>query len=636
MVSAAVAVLLAVVDLVSAVDPLIGTVSYPKERIDNVHGFGKTFPGAATPFGMVQLSPDTITGGDNGSGYSYSHNTIEGFSFLHMSGVGWYGEFGNFQVMVGGRGASHFSHTNEVAKAGYYRVRLDDVRTTVEATATPDAGLLRFTFAEGGEQTLTMDLARRIGELTRAKPHGRQMFEMVGRDAFKGSIVCDHRDGGWGRGDGLVDYTVYFHGVVSRPFAAVEQRGGSTNLTVTARLPVAAGESVTLKLAISFDAIPPRPELDDFDDARARAMELWRDAFDVIRVEGGTEREQTVFATALYHAFLDPRAIGRKGDFTRRTVFSGWDVFRSEFPLLCLVRPDVVRDTVLSMMDVVQRGDRETLPVWDVFGCKSGCMVGNPVIPVMAMAVANNITNFDVRAMYELAKRTSVMRGNLPCGYTPGSLSETLEYCHDDWCMLKLAERYGTEGERRWYAARAKWYTNCWDRSVGWFRARTKAGGWLEPWQGKTVHGQGCVESNPYQQGWFVPHDPEGLAALMGGRECCLAELERFFEETPLDFAWNDFYNHANEPVHHVPALFAALGRPDLTEKWTRRICENAYGTGPYGLCGNEDVGQMSAWYVLAAIGRLPLDPASGQWYRISSIFDRVELTAHHYRGCDF
>lgn len=614
------------VDLVSAIDPMVGAVAYPVGTIDNIHGFGKTFPGAAVPFGMVQLSPDTITGGDNGSGYSYSHDTIEGFSFLHMSGVGWYGEFGNFQVMVGGGAPSHFSHTSEVAKAGYYRVRLDDVKTMVEATAMPDAGLLRFTFEEAGEQTLTIDLARRIGELTRAKPHGRQVFEMIGRDEFSGYIVCDHRDGGWGRGDGLVDYTVYFHGIVSKPFASVESRGGSTNLTVTARLSVAAGESVTMKLAVSFDEIPPRPVEDDFDVARAHAADLWREAFDVIRVEGGTPHDRVVFATALYHSFLDPRCIGRKGDFVRRTIFSGWDVFRSEFPLLCLLRPDVVRDTILSMMDVVQRGDRDTLPVWDVFGCKSGCMIGNPVIPVMAMAVANNITNFDVHAMYDIAKRTSMERGNLSCGYTPGSLSETLEYCYDDWCMLKLAERYGTKEDILHFADRAKWYTNCWDRSVGWFRSRTKTGGWLEPWMGKTFHGQGCVESNPYQQGWFVPHDPDGLAILMGGREKCLAELERFFEMTPAGFTWNNFYNHANETVHHVPALFAALGRPDLTEKWVWRICDDAYGTGPYGLCGNEDVGQMSAWYVLAAIGRIPLDPASGRWCHIRPRFDRVVL----------
>ena len=621
--------LVAAVDLVSFVDPIIGAVTYPNEKIGNIHGFGKTFPGAATPFGTVQLSPDTVTGGDNGSGYSYSHDTIEGFSFLHMSGVGWYGEFGNLQVMVGGKGPSRFSHSNEVARAGYYRVRLDDVRTTVEATAKPDEGLLRFTFEEEGEQTVTIDLARRIGELSRAKPHGRQTFEMVGSDEFLGRIVCDHRDGGWGRGDGLVDYTVHFHGIVSKPFSSVERSGGKHDLVIRAKLPVSAGERVTMKVAISFESMPPCPRSEDFDNARADARRLWQDAFDCIRVEGGTDRERTIFATALYHAFLDPRAIGRGDGYVRRTVFSGWDVFRSEFPLLCLVRPDIVRDTILSMMDVVRRGDRKTLPVWDIFGCKSGCMIGNPIIPVMAMAVEAGITNFDTKAMYELAKETSASRGNETCGYTPGSLSETLEYCYDDWCMLKLAERYGTAADVRHFANRARWYTNCWDRAVGWFRSRTADGGWIEPWGGKERHGQGCVESNPYQQGWFVPHDPEGLAALMGGRMSCIAELESFFDKTPEDFSWNDYYNHANEPVHHVPALFAALGRPDLTEKWVARIRERAYGTGPYGLCGNEDVGQMSAWYVLAAIGRIPLDPASGKWYRVKPVFRSVEVRPH-------
>ena len=616
------------VDLVSHVDPMIGAVTYPETKIDNVHGFGKTFPGAALPFGMVQLSPDTITGGDNGSGYSYSHKTIEGFSFLHMSGVGWYGEFGNIQVMVGGKGPSAFSHETEIARAGYYRVRLDDVKTVVEATAGETSGTLAFTFEEAGEKTLTIDLARRIGELSRAKPHGRQTFRMTGADAFAGEIVCDHRDGGWGRGAGKVDYTVRFSGVVSKPFASVETTGDEHNLAVTAKLPAAAGETVVMNVALSFDGPPPLPERESFAAARGRAEKRWRDAFGVLRVEGGTERERTIFATALYHSFIDPRAIGKGDGYTRRTVFSGWDVFRHEMPLLCLTRPGVVRDTILSMMDVVARGDRDTLPVWDIFGCESGCMIGNPLIPVMATAVDCGITNFDVRAMYEMAKETSARRGNTAAGVAPGgSLSVTLEYCFDDWCMMKLAERFGPPEDVAYFAARAKAYTNSFDRAAGWFRSRAQDGrGWREPWLGRETHGQGCVESNPYQQGWFVPHDPDGLAALLGGRDKAVAELERFFGRTPETFEWNDFYNHANEPVHHVPALFSAWGRPDLAGKWTARIREKAYGTGPYGLCGNDDVGQMSAWYVLASIGLQPLAPGSGVWYVTPPAFAKTEI----------
>ena len=610
-------------DLAGLADPMVGTItSQPGDN--NIHGLGKTFPGAATPFGLVQLSPDTVTGGDNGSGYSYLHGTIEGFSFTHMSGVGWYGDLGNFQVMPGDEKSVRFSHADEHAEAGYYRVRLaSDV--TAELTAAQRSGMIRFTYPASSASVLTIDLARRIGELWRAKRFGRQAFRLAGRHSFEGEIRCDHRDGGWGHGAGKVNYTLHFKGICSKPFDRCTLTGGDSNLVVRATFPTTANEQVMLHVAFSFDGPPEAPAGFDFDEMRANAHDLWRTAISGISVTGGTDKERSIFATALYHAMIDPRAIGDGPGYVRRTVFSGWDVFRSEMPLLTLVRPDVVRDTVLSMVDVTARGDRGTLPVWDLFGCKSGCMIGNPLIPVIATAVEAGITNFDTRLVYRLAKETSAKRGNAPCGYTPGSLSETLEYCYDDWCMARLAERYGTASEAARFDARAMWYTNCWDESVGWMRSRTKDGGWL-PWKGRTVHGQGCVESNPYQQGWFVPHDVEGLVRLMGGRGRFTAELEAFFAGTPADFHWNDFYNHPNEPCHFIPYMFAFSEKPWLVQKWTRRILSGAYGTGVRGLCGNEDCGQMSAWYVLSAIGIHPNCPGDGRWYLTAPLFRETVL----------
>ena len=622
--------LLLLATLAGWVDPMIGTVTYPEEGLrgdEAIHGFGKTFPGAATPFGRIQLSPDTVTGGDNGSGYSSTHKTIEGFSFFHMSGVGWYGEFGNFQVMPGEAARSRFAHSDERAEAGYYRVRLPDAGALAELTASPHAGMIRFTYETAGEGSFRIDLARRIGELARAKPHGRQSFRVTGRHSFEGEIVCDHRDGGWGRGAGRVDYTVRFRGVCSKPLDRVTREGGETNLVVRARFPVSAGESVVLHVAFAFgDEEPETPKGVDFDAMRAAARASWEVALDAIEIEGGTDAERTVLATALYHAMIDPRDVGSGPGYVKRTVFSGWDVYRSEMPLLTLIRPDVVSDLISSMMATVTSGRRKTLPRWDIFGCDSGCMVGQPLVSVMATAYERGIRSFDAELALKLAQETLEVESNdRRKGFRAGSLSETLEFAYADWCCGRLAELMGRSDVAARYFGYAQAYTNCWSREVGWMRARTADGGWL-PWKGREAYGQGCIESNPWQQGWFVPHDPEGLVRLMGGRASFTEELERFFASVPSDFRWNDAYNHPNEVCHSLPFLWAFSARPEMTSFWTRRILSAAYGTGPFGLCGNEDVGQMSAWYVLAALGLHPLCPGDGRWFLTAPVFRRAVI----------
>ena len=632
-------------EMVDCIDPFIGTVTYPESGLrgnESIHGFGKTFPGAATPFGMVQLSPDTITGGDNGPGYSYVHRTIEGFSFTHMSGIGYYGEFGNLQVMPSDLPKSAFSHDEEFASAGYYRVRLSEAGVAAEATASRTSGMLRFTYEREGEGVVRMDLARRIGELRRSKRFGRQSFSMTGPDTFTGEIVCDHRDGGWGRGKGKVDYTLKFAGRLSREPETVAVTGGPSNCIVRMGFPVKAGESVSVHVTISFSGVPQPPADCDFEAMRRAARKSWSDALGHIEVEGGTDEERTIFATALYHAFIDPREVGR-GElnghgFVRRTVFSGWDVYRSAFPLYTLLRPDVVSDTVNSMLEAVVSGKRETLPRWDIFGCPGGCMIGQPLVSVIADAWEKGIRTFDASLALELACRSLEAEGNdRTLGYKPGSLSETLEFAYADWCCARLAEMLGEKEVAAKYFGYAQSYTNCWSKEVGWMRARTSDGGWLE-WQGREKHGQGCMEANPWQQGWFVPHDPEGFIRLTGGKNRFTEELERFFSVVPDDFRWNDGYNHPNEPCHTLPFLFAHSDKPDEVGRWTRRICEHAYGTGPYGLCGNEDVGQMSAWYVLAAIGMHPLCPGDGRWYLTAPVFRsvKIRLDSKYYPGRPF
>jgi predicted alpha-1,2-mannosidase len=629
-------------EMVDFIDPFIGAVTYPEHGLrgdEAVHGFGKTFPGATTPFGMVQLSPDTITGGDNGPGYSYAHHTIEGFSFTHMSGIGWYGEFGNIQVMPSDLKKSKFSHDEETASAGYYRVRLSEAGVVAEATAARTSGILRFTYEKEGTGVIRFDLARRIGELWRAKRFGRQNFKMTGLDTFAGEIICDHRDGGWGRGGGKVNYTLKFAGRLSKTPEKVDITGAHSNLVVRMAFPVIKGESVSVHIAISFDVEPLVPKDCDFDSMRLAARKKWAEALQGIEVEGGNEKTRTIFATSLYHAFIDPREIGRaelrEHKFVRRTVFSGWDVFRSAFPLYTLLRPDIVSDTINSMMDTVVSGKRKTLPRWDIFACQSGCMIGQPIVSVMADAWEKGIRSFDAKLALDLAISSLEKEGNnRKLGYTPGSLSQTLEFSYADWCCARLAEMIGEKEIATKYFNYAKAYTNCWSHEVGWMRTRTKDGGWLD-WKGRQKHGQGCAESNPWQQGWFVPHDITGLIKLMGGKKKFTEELSQFFSVVPDDFRWNDGYNHPNEPCHTLPFLFAFSDNEDDVGRWVHKICDNAYGTGPYGLCGNEDVGQMSAWYVLSSIGLHPICPGDGRWYLTPPLFKsvKIRLDPHYYSG---
>ncbi len=637
------------------INPLIGAVTFTDDMkgSESGHGLGKTFPGAATPFGMVQLSPDTITGGDHGPGYSYSHKTIEGFSLLHMSGIGWYGEFGNLQFMptTGARefdrnaAAAPFTHDRETAHAGYYRVALPRYGVEAELTAARTAGVLRFTYPTGETARVKLDLGRRIGQKNRWLTQGHQHVDVASPTSLEGWAHCPHEDGGWGRGDGGVDYTVYFCAVFSAPFSSVgavdrttplgDGRAAyeGTNLVFDAMFGHLAAPLV-VKVGVSFTSVADaRANLardvgpKSFAEVRRAAAALWERELAGVAVSGGSAEDHVKFATALYHAFLDPREIGKGEGFTRRTVFSGWDVFRSEMPLLTLLRPDVVTDTISSMMETVTSGKRQTLPRWDIFGCPSGCMIGAPIVSVMADAWTKGIRDFDAPKALELACTTLAREGNdRTRGLHPsGSLSQTLEYAYADWCCARLAEGLGHTALAAQYDAYAQAYTNCWSSEAGWMRSRNPDGTWW-PWKGREIENQGTVESSPWQQGWFVPHDPEGLVRLMGGRARFTQELETFFAATRPDFRWSPGYNHPNEPCHTLPLLFAYSDKPELVGTWTRRICDKAYGTGPFGLCGNDDVGQMSAWYVLSAIGLQTLCPGDGRWHLTTPVFPEVRL----------
>lgn len=673
------------------------------------HGLGKTFPGATTPYGMVQVSPNTITGGDNGSGYSDEHRTIEGFAFTQMSGVGWFGDLGNFLVMpttgelhkVAGKEnndsikgyRSAYNKATETAKAGYYSVELTDYGIKAESSATPHCGILRFTYPSSNQSRIQIDLARRVGGTSTA-----QYIKVVDDYTIQGWMKCTPEGGGWGNGDGKADYTVYYYAQFSKPLTNygiwsadipdswVRKRNEVVSIPYLTRVsqapiitdkkelegkhlgfftefPTKEGEVVEVKAGISFvdmegAAANFKQEIagKDFDQVKREADELWNRELNRVCISGGTDEEKTIFYTALYHTMIDPRIYadvdGRyvggdrnvyRGDstFTKRTIFSGWDVFRSQFPLQTIINPRLVSDQLNSLITMAEQSGREYYERWEFLNSYSGCMLGNPALSVLADAYVKGIRTYDVDKAYQYAVNTSRRFGNDSLGYAPEplSISHTLEYAYTDWCISQLAKCLGKEEDFKRFHEKGQAYHAIFDKEKGWFRPRKTNGEWEEwPENARTKEWYGCIEANAYQQGWFVPHDVPGMVALMGGKEKVIADLTDFFSKTPSDMLWNEYYNHANEPVHFVPFLFNKLGVPWHTQKWTRHTCEQAYSNGVEGIVGNEDVGQMSAWYVLAASGIHPSCPGESRMEITSPVFDKVEfrLDPQYHSGKTF
>jgi len=689
------------------VNPFIGA-STSTTAAGVYHGLGKTFPGATTPYGMVQVSPNTITGGDNSPGYSYEHNTIEGFAFTQMSGVGWYGDLGNFLVMpttgelkkIAGKEngsiagyRSHYDKKSEIAKAGFYSVNLTDYDINIQSSATPRCGILKFTFPKNDNSRIQIDLARRVGGTSI-----EQYIKVVDKYTIKGWMKCTPDGGGWGNGDGKADYIVYFFANFSKPLknygmwsADIPDTWSRKRddvisipyLTRVSEAPIITGknelhgkhlgfftefptqeaEEIIMKVGISFVDMEGaeknfKAEIANlnFNQVVEQTKEQWNNELSRIKITGGNKDEKIIFYTALYHTMIDPRLYvdidgryiggdGRiystEGLFSKRTIFSGWDVFRSQFPLQVIINPLLVSDQLNSLITLAEQSGKNYFERWEIVNSYSGCMLGNPATSVLADAYIKGIRTFDVEKAYAFAKNSSKIFGNDKLGYTPSNLciSHTLEYAYTDWCIGQLANALNKNEEAAEFYQKSQAYRNIFDKEKGWFRPRKADGSW-EAWpeNARTKEWYGCVESNPYQQGWFVPHDVEGMVELMGGNEAVLADLADFFDNTPPDLLWNDYYNHANEPVHFVPFLFNKLGEPWNTQKLSRFICKNAYRNEVEGIVGNEDAGQMSAWYVLTAAGIHPSCPGDTRFEITSPIFDRIEfrLDPNYAKGKKF
>lgn len=676
----------------SYVNPFIGA-STNIEAAGAYHGLGKTIPGATSPFGLVQLSPNTITGGDNGPGYSYEHKSIEGFAFTQMSGIGWYGDLGNFLVMpsVGplqtnsGRledpdagYRSRYDKESEYAEAGYYSVMLTDYGIKAEATVAPHSGFLQFTFPEHKQSRIQIDLARRVGGSS-----SWQEVKVIDDHTISGKIICTPEGGGWGNGGGKADYVVHFYAQFSKPLkkygvwsvdfpegqnrkrefvesyefqeivskAAVHEdvsEFSGEHIGFFTEFDTRRNEKVQMRAGISFvseDGARKNLEAEidhwNFDRILSENKKRWDDALSKIDIETDDEDKKTIFYTSLYRTMIDPRlyadvdgryvggdkCVYETSSFQKRTIFSGWDVFRSQMPLLTIIRPDVINDILNSLLSLAEESGKNYLERWEFLNAYSGCMIGNPAISVLVDAYKKGIRGYDIEMAWTIADNTSRLFGNAPLGYAPDCISETLEYAYTEWCMAEFAEALGKVDAEARYRELSQSYRNIYDPEKHSFRPKGVDGNY-EAWPetGRLTEHYGSVESNPFQQGWFVPHDVDGLAELMGGREAALEELDYMFDNTPSDFLWNQFYNHANEPVHHIPFLYNRMGQPWKTQYWARFICQNAYKNKVEGLVGNEDVGQMSAWYVLSSIGLHPVCPGDTRMEIFTPSFDRVAI----------
>jgi predicted alpha-1,2-mannosidase len=667
---------------VASVNPMIGTATV-----------GHTFPGAVVPFGMVQLSPDTGTDGwEHCSGYHYEDNTILGFSHTHLSGTGC-SDLGDilFQPTVGpvrmdeGDASkpasgyrSSFSHADETASPGYYRVLLKDYGINVELTATAHAGLHQYTFPASDQAHVIIDLAHGIGSHSE---DSALLFE----DAQ--TISGYRRSSGWAN-----NKTFYFVASFSRPFAShdfvsdgldypearfakgKDVRGHVDFTTKT-------GDKILVRIGLSPVSVEEaRKNLQaeipnwNFDATAAAARAAWNRELGTVEITTKDDAVRTTFYTALYHAMISPNLYndvdrtytGADGkwhaaEFDYYCTFSVWDQFRAWHPLMSIIQPKRVNDFVNSMLAFYEQENQHALPVWTLCSNETGCMIGVNSLPIIADAYAKGFRGYDVNKAYAAMVDSASQAQNYlddfnQHGYvaTRGpdehddykqSVSRTLEYAYDDWCLAQMANALGKTDDAKLYLSRAANYRNVFDPQTRFMRGKTKDGAFVTPFDPKTFYKADFTEADSWQYSFFVPQDPDGLVQLMGGDEAFIAKLDRMFsEDSVVHEAVADIsgmigqYAQGNEPVHHVAYLYSYAGAPYKTQARIREIMTKLYTDKPDGLCGNDDCGQMSAWYVLGALGFYPANPADGNYVIGSPLIDKavIHLDPKYYPGGTF
>ena len=596
--------------VLSLADPMVGTDAH-----------GHTFPGAVYPFGMIQLSPDTRPRSgdwDGCSGYHYSDSLIYGFSHTHLSGTGcddW------CDILVTpGDGPSRFSHRNEKAEPGYYEVYLDDARVRARLTAGRRCGVHEYTFDKGVLPRLTVDLTHR---------DPLEAFEIhTGPSWCSGKRVSNS----WARGQ-----TVYFYLEFSSPGTCTLIEDGKRavytfkerKITVRAAISSVSEQAAKANLHAEYPI--------SFQAVRKGTGKAWIQYLGKLECPYKDQEHRRRFYTALYHTGIHPSLysdadgryrgmdgqIHRAEGWERYTVFSTWDTFRGEHPLLCLIEPERTVDFIKTMISIYEENGK--LPVWELSGYETDCMIGYNSAPVIADAIARGITGFDVEKAYEAMRASSQrpehgMESFRRNGYVLAddeheSVSKTLEFAYDDWCVAQVAKYLGKTAESEYYLRCSEAWRNVFDKQTGFMRARLN-GRWYTPFDPREVNNN-YTEANAWQYSFFVPHNVEGLIQAMGGAEAFERKLDALFEgpegntgRTQADITGCiGQYAHGNEPSHHIPYLYRAIGKPEKAEARVRQILETLYTSAPDGLCGNDDCGQMSAWYVLSSLDLYPVCP---------------------------
>lgn len=623
---------------------------------------GNTYPGAQTPFGMVQLSPDNgLPGWDRISGYFYPDSTIAGFSHTHLSGTG-AGDLYDISFMpvtlpykeadapLGIH--SLFSHDEETASAGYYQVRLKDYDINVELTATERCGIQRYTFPEA-DAAIFLNLRKAMNwDFT-----NDTRIEVVDSVTIQGYRFSD----GWAR-----DQHIYFRTRFSKPFASVQldtaaviKDGKRIGSSAIARFDfhTSAGEQILVTTAISGVSmegaarnLAAEAPADDFDKYLAVTRKNWNEQLSKVEIKSNDIDEKVKFYTALYHSMLAPtiysdmdgayygpdKQVHQADGWTNYSTFSLWDTYRAAHPLYTYIEPQRVNDMVKSFLAFSEQNGR--LPVWNFYGSETDMMIGYHAVPVIVDAYLKGIGDFDPKKALAACVATANIdeyRGiglYKKYGYVPydvtdhynsenWSLSKTLEYAYDDYCIARMAEKLGERQIADEFDKRSLNYKNVYNSQTTFMQPRNNKGSFIENFSPDDYTPHIC-ESNGWQYFWSVQQDVDGLISLVGGKERFTQKLDSMFtynpsadEDLPIfSTGMIGQYAHGNEPSHHVIYLFNAIGQPWKTQKYAAEVMHELYKNTPAGLCGNEDCGQMSAWYVFSAMGFYPVDPISGKY----------------------
>lgn len=647
--------------LIDYVNPFIGTDAH-----------GHTFPGAAYPFGMVQLSPDTgLEGWDWCSGYHYTDNSIIGFSHTHLSGTGrsdlidvmLMPAVGSVKLNPGTKEnpdagyRSRFTHEEEWASPGYYKVKLKDYDVMAELTVTPRCGMHRYTFPESGNSHFILDLSHHYSTDT------IKYLELNIED--NQTITGSRKSKGWGELGELYwsNQQIYFAARFSKPFESArialddEFIEGKTatgkNVKAVLNYNTKEDEKILVKVGISAVSVENallnlETEIPDwnFNKVFADAQQEWETKLSKIKIEA-PEKEKTIFYTALYHSLLAPYLFNDVNNeywgfdqkkhiaagFENYTVMSLWDTFRATNPLFTLLEPEKVNDIINSML--AQYDQYGLLPVWPLWSSETNCMIGYHAVPVITDAYFKGIRGYDVEKAYR-AMKTSAMQDNFGLkelkeyGYIPydkynKSVSTALEYCFDDWCIAQMAKELGKMDDYEYFIERSGSYKTYFDKEYKLMNGFSSTGKFRRPFDPFYSSYGECdwVEGNSWQYSFFAPHDIEGLISLWGSPEKFAEALDTMFTihsnlsggDVPIDITGLiGQYAHGNEPSHHVAYLYNYVDQPYKTQERVHQIMTELYTDKPDGLCGNEDCGQMSAWYVFSAMGFYPVNPAEGKY----------------------